>query len=117
MSLVELLDKWQRILRLQDWDIIIKFVSPTELKSGREAEILIHRRYKRAYIKVVDPKYDWPNDHFDLEFNSPSAPTYLERLVLHELIHLVVYKFENEDQEEEIVEQLTKALLSLGAER
>ena len=53
MSLVELLEKWQKILRLQDWDIIIKFVSPTELKSGREAEILIHRRYKRAYIKVL----------------------------------------------------------------
>lgn len=112
-----LLEKWQKILRIQDWDIEVQLVSPNKLTTGEQGEILIHRKYKRALIKLVDVKFDWPRDDFDLHYNNPNNPDYLEHSLVHELVHIVVYKFETEFEEEQIVEQITKALMFLGAER
>lgn len=112
-----LLDKWKKILRIQDWDIEVQLVSPNKLTTGEQGEVAIHRKYKRALIKLTDVKFDWPRDDFDLIYNNPNDSNYIEHNLVHELIHIVVYKFETEFEEEQIVEQITKALMHLGAER
>lgn len=66
------LNKWQDILRLRDWDIIVKIVKTKWRKSG---DIKIDLEDKKAVLLV----------------NHRSKCTNLEELVVHELLHLKLY--------------------------
>jgi hypothetical protein len=66
------LDKWQSILRLRDWDIIVKIVKTSWRKSG---DIKIDLDDKKAVLLV----------------NHSSKRENLEELVIHELLHLKLY--------------------------
>jgi hypothetical protein len=66
------LNKWQDILRLRDWDIVIKIVKTKWRKSG---DIKIDLEDKKAVLLV----------------NHTPKCTNLEELVIHELLHLKVY--------------------------
>ena len=67
-----LLNKWQAILRLQDWDIKIKIIRTKWRKSG---DIKIDMEDKLAVLMVN---------------HTPKCEN-LEELVLHELIHLKLW--------------------------
>jgi len=71
-KLEELLNKWQDILRLRDWDIKIQIVETEWRKSG---DIKIDMDDKKAVMLIN---------------NNPKS-TNLEELVVHELLHLKLW--------------------------
>jgi len=71
-KLEELLNKWQDILRLRDWDIKIHIVEKEWRKSG---DIKIDMDDKKAIMLV----------------NSNPKSNNLEELVVHELLHLKLW--------------------------
>ncbi|WP_066498182.1 hypothetical protein [Abyssisolibacter fermentans] len=71
-KLEELIDKWQDILRLRDWDIKLKIVDTEWRKSG---DIKIDMDDKKAVMLIN---------------NNPKS-TNLEELVVHELLHLKLW--------------------------
>ena len=66
------LKKWQSILRLRDWDVIVEIVKTSWRKSG---DIKIDLDDKKAVLLVN---------------HSPKREN-LEELVIHELLHLKLY--------------------------
>jgi hypothetical protein len=118
----EYLSKWQRVLRLSDWDIKLTTVSADWRKSG---DVKIDRDNSMAAVLLHE---SIPDEH-------------LEEVVVHELLHLKVYGMDQmierliellypeEDDPgrafamdsfmlelESTVEDLTKALLTAGGE-
>ncbi len=118
----ECLRKWQRVLRLSDWDIRLTTVSTDWRKSG---DVKIDRDNRMAAVLLHE---SIPEEH-------------LEEVVVHELLHLKVYGMdqmierliellypEEEDpgrafamdsfmlELESTVEDLTKALLTAGGD-
>ena len=67
------LDKWQAILRLKDWDIQLQTVDRSWRKTG-DIKIDVCDRNAILLINVFDPKQ-----------------TNLEKLIIHELLHLKLY--------------------------
>ena len=65
-------NKWQDILRLRDWDIVVKIVKTKWRKSG---DIKIDLEDKKAVLLV----------------NHTPKCTNLEELVIHELLHLKLH--------------------------
>lgn len=80
----EYLNRWQDILRLKDWDIVIKIVKTKWRKSG---DIKIDLEDKKATLLV----------------NHTPRCTNLEELVIHELLHLKLYA----------MDQMIEGLLSI----
>ena len=80
----EYLNRWQDILRLRDWDIVIKIVKTKWRKSG---DIKIDLEDKKATLLV----------------NHTPKCTNLEELVIHELLHLKLYA----------MDQMIEGLLSI----
>ena len=80
----EYLNRWQDILRLRDWDIVVKIVKTKWRKSG---DIKIDLDDKKAILLV----------------NHTPKCTNLEELVIHELLHLKLYR----------MDQMLEDLLSL----
>ena len=72
IKLEELLNKWQHILRLRDWDIKLKIVDKEWRKSG---DIKIDMDDKKAVMLIN---------------NNPKS-TNLEEVVVHELLHLKLW--------------------------
>jgi hypothetical protein len=66
------LHRWQDILRLRDWDIVVKMVKTKWRKSG---DIKIDSEDKKAVLLV----------------NHTPKCTNLEELVIHELLHLKLH--------------------------
>lgn len=118
----ECLRKWQRVLRLSDWDIRLTTVPTDWRKSG---DVKIDRDNRMAAVLLHE---SIPDEH-------------LEEVVVHELLHLKVYGMDQmierliellypeEDDPgrafamdsfmlelETTVEDLTKALLTAGGE-
>ncbi|HOP26876.1 MAG TPA: hypothetical protein PLM22_06365 [Candidatus Sabulitectum sp.] len=118
----ECLRKWQRVLRLSDWDIKLTTVSTDWRKSG---DVKIDRDNRMAAVLLHE---SIPEEH-------------LEEVLVHELLHLKVYGMdqmierliellypEEEDpgrafamdsfmlELETTVEDLTKAMLTAGGE-
>ncbi len=67
-----LISKWQDILRLRDWDVILTIVNTPWRKSG---DIKIDITDKKAVLLI----------------NSTPKSTNLEELVVHELLHLKLW--------------------------
>lgn len=70
--LQDLMNKWQSILRLMDWDISLKIVEKEWRKSG---DIKIDTANKKAIMLIN---------------NNPTC-TNMEELVVHELLHLKLW--------------------------
>lgn len=104
-----LLAKWQKILRLQDWHIKVRFVRGHEI-AGYQARATIYLNYKQAIIKLRDP-IDWTDKDF---------PDDSEVDLVHELIHLHIRTFDSTKPEtpekvalEQVDELLARALVGL----
>ena len=72
-----LLVEWQRLLRLQDWDIKVEFVHHHSLGRGGFGEVNWTLEKKTATINMVHPEE--LSKH--LEYNP-------EKTLVHELLHL-----------------------------
>ena len=85
-KLEQLVRKWQKILRLQDWKIEVKWVNRNELDSGSNAEVSLCVNQKVATVGVIKPEdhSTWNNKEQDIE-----------KSIVHELLHLPLQSIEN----------------------
>lgn len=67
------LKKWQNILRLRDWDIVVRIVETKWRKSG---DIKVDLEDKKAVLLINQ---------------NPRSCENVEELVIHELLHLKLY--------------------------
>ena len=72
IKLEELLNKWQHILRLRDWDIKLKIVD-------------------KEWRKSWDIKIDMDDKKAVMLINNNPKSTNLEEVVVHELLHLKLW--------------------------
>ena len=108
-DLEKLLAKWQRLLRLQDWNIQVRFVRGHEIDDC-QARIKHNDNYKCAIVKLRDPQ-DWPPGDW---------PEDSESDLVHELLHLHMSPFDGskaDTQEavclEQAIECITQALVKV----
>ena len=82
-QLQKLCQRWQKVLRLQDWTITIRFAERRDFRSQTSiGETNIDFNNKIARVKILnaeDMKYEYPNG------TQPVAA-----IVIHELVHLHV---------------------------
>lgn len=70
---------WQRLLKLSDWQVIVKISRASEFRSpGRMGEVLYTLSKKSAIIRLLDP-----NDYSNVDFPQDHVMT-----LVHELSHL-----------------------------
>lgn len=85
-NLKDLCAKWQMILRLQDWDVEVKYSRDRDFNSpGCQAECRIADTLKKAYIRIQDP----------VDYDSV-GPQDIEQSLVHELVHLHTHGFTKE---------------------
>lgn len=117
-----LYEKWIRILRLQDWEIVLKTnVSPGKMPGKACAGCAtFDRASKQAVIEIADPqKY---------ENNMPEFVMDWEQVLVHEMMHLKLALVDDLADDEsvqsavvdQLVDELAKSLVAAyreGAER
>lgn len=104
--------EWQKILRLQDWDVRVSVERASDMKLKHvngECEWVLQT--KQAHIRILDP-IDYPQD--------TGWPQDMEQVLIHELLHLHFAPFdafENNTHEhtsmEQAIDMIAGALLSL----
>jgi len=103
--------KWQRILRLQDWNVRTSIVRERDMRtSGGNAEISVNIQHRLADLRLLDPIDFNPNDH---------NPQDMEQHLVHELLHIHLWPFTEElngplaDAEEQAINMIAGALIRL----
>ena len=101
--------EWQKLLRLQDWRVVVRLVRRYEMDdSDAWGECDWNLSNKRATIRVLDPQDAKPGSGYDPE-----------SVLVHELVHLHIAPFrpERDSLAERLMEQaincLEGALISL----
>jgi hypothetical protein len=88
VDLVVICREWQKILRLEDWEIHISTCKYHELTdTDRFAEVVYSIPKKRAIIRILDPD-DWDPQDPDFDTTVADPVRKVEFSVIHELIHL-----------------------------
>lgn len=81
-ELEKLLKKWQKTLRLTDWNIQVKIARANEMtREGVQGENMYSVPLHSSFIKIVDP-VDWETDFCEEQD--------MEKTLVHELMHLVL---------------------------
>jgi hypothetical protein len=108
---------WQRLLRLQDWDVDVRVVRRATLGSPGSCGSCEGGTYRRAIIRIADP--------VDFTPDEPARLRDMEDTLLHELLHLHLHDLrvprakegerETAEQiaEERAIEAVVGALLTL----
>jgi hypothetical protein len=110
-KLQSLLAKWQKILRLQDWDVTIEF----KRYNFFNGEYNVAKTIFREAIKSANVFIMADIDRFDANLSKD-----IELDVVHELIHLHTMTFGDEDyrlSEEQATEAMAKAFVGLDREK
>lgn len=111
----ELCRKWQKILRLEDWEIHTELFSAREFEEcDRQGEVVYDISTGQAIIHLLD---------VDARLNTP-FPYDMEKVLVHELLHLHFAIFEPEQEDklrhdlwERTVERMAKTMLLLYRQR
>lgn len=93
LNLNKLLKKWQKILRLQGWNITVKWGTSYDMQE-RFGRTKYSRRELHAEVLILreedfDPNHIMPYD--------------AEETLVHELLHLHIASFQDESPENDIV--------------
>lgn len=108
-NLDALLRKWSAILKLQDWELIARYVRLWDLREKSEGQATICLRLKMAAIRILDPV-----DYCDADWKQD-----VERTLVHELLHIHLEFFgkpaspTDDDMREQAVESITRALVEM----
>lgn len=78
--------EWQKVLRLEDWDVKVKLKRGRDLELGGAGECGWTIEKKQALIKITDSA-DYPPDCI--------IPQDMERTLVHELLHLHFAPFDD----------------------
>lgn len=106
----EKLPEWQKILRLQDWDVGVKLVRARDMGEGNLGEVKTNSEHKRAEISLLDPV-----DHDPVRQISYD----MEETLVHELLHLHFDPFLAKDEtseataQEQAINAMATALVTL----
>lgn len=110
-QLREKCSEWQRILRLQDWDVRTSIVRERDMVTkDSNAEISVNVPHRLAQLRMLDP-IDYSLDCLN--------PQDMERSLVHELLHIHLWTFTTDlsttlqDAEEQAINMITNALISL----
>jgi hypothetical protein len=98
---------WQRLLRLQDWELDVQFAVPPEIEEGAYGICRISDMYRRAKIRLLKPGC---TDKQGLVKNDITAT------LLHELIHIHIHTITGINKkayEEFVIEALAHAFAEL----
>lgn len=101
--------KWQKMLRLQDWDVKIDVRRGRDFNTDSQAEVTWLEEKKMAIIHLLDP-IDYDNKYF---------PHDHEVSIVHELLHLHMVRFAAESgtpediAQEQAINALSLALVGL----
>ena len=104
--------EWQRILRLQDWDVIVTVERASNMRvSEVNGECEWTLQTKQARIRILDP-IDYPDNI--------KWPQDMEQTLVHELLHLHFAPFDRFDREslehvtmEQAIDLIAGALVNL----
>lgn len=107
----DLCQKWQTLLRLRDWDIHVELFSAREFsEEDRQGEVFYDISTGQAIIHLLDV-----DDRLDTPF-----PYDLEKVLVHELLHLHFAMFEPEKEDslrhdlwERTVEKMAQVMLRI----
>ncbi|HEY9748532.1 MAG TPA: hypothetical protein V6C63_07630, partial [Allocoleopsis sp.] len=106
-------EHWQKILRLQDWQVEVKFSRASDLSSPTNSgQAHINSTHKAALIKLLDP--------IDQQDSDRMIEADQEETLVHELIHLHFDPFMDHSisprntAQEIAIEMLSQALVSLS---
>ena len=108
LDLDALVAKWQPILRLQDWDFVIKYQRASQFSDPVPAGscwFLIKKRH--CHIRILDP-IDFGTDF--------SPPMDIELTVVHEMLHPFIATFckaVQNAQMEQFIHAMSSALVGL----
>lgn len=116
-ELLERLEYWQKILRLQDWRIHVMMVDSDEIENNA-GQCHVHQHGKTAVIKLIKPEAYNRTSAFAKAFPDTLDT---EVTLVHELLHipfdgLFVEEEDNElrtDREESALELLAHALVKM----
>ena len=106
-ELKELCAYWQKVLRLQDWDVNIKIARVFEMHEDGIGEINMVMSLKKAFIQILDTNDSAPDEDKDIELT-----------LVHELVHLHLAEWSEQESGmpvsgEQAVDLLAKALVQL----
>jgi hypothetical protein len=93
---------WQRVLRLQDWDIKISFSRPPNMPDDCYGISCVMPMYRRSTIKILHPKY-----------NTAMVQNDLEATVIHELLHCHTHtiRMSRSSYEEFVIQALAEGFI------
>lgn len=104
---------WQKVLRLQDWTVKVRFVRQYDLHSSQQANCSSNCAKKCAQIRIVSPD----------DYSNPEWPQDVEKSLVHELLHLHTAPFTDVAPpplplmlEEQAIDSLAGAFVSLHRE-
>jgi hypothetical protein len=104
-NLQEMLAYWQKVLRLGDWDIDAELVPFGELEDGTMACNMVDLHMRVAKVSVCRPEDQSCFKGLLWEYD-------MERLLIHELIHIPLLAWEPEGELEECNHEFAINLLS-----
>lgn len=108
----ERLAHWQKILRLEHWDVAIHVVRASAMDPGNQASIGWTPEKRMARIKLADP-IDWPPG------TDEAFPQDMENSIVHELLHIHFRDVEKKSEEpsdertEQVIHVIACALVDL----
>lgn len=107
-EMVEFAKHFQNLLGLGEWEISIFIKSQKDLsRTDSLGANLTMARHKKAWIDLLDP-----HEHSD-----PEWPYDMQFVLIHEMLHTVLYplkvKTALEEEEETVINQLAYSLLDL----
>lgn len=107
-QLQERLAYWQKVLRLQDWNIYARIVRGYEMENPNAmAHINVVYCNKSAIIRIMDP-IDYEPDIV--------TPQDMEQSLVHELLHIHLWALNDDDthnEMEQAIEAMSMALVQL----
>ena len=102
---------WQKILKLDHWDISCELVHPSDI-DYKHGMCDVQASYLKAFIRIHNPKYA----------KNPERDNPIDRIIIHELLHchisMVIPREETHEpsEEERVVTLLEKAFYDLHQE-
>lgn len=114
------LDKWKKILRLQDWDITVELRRYIDLNGGEAvAKIRVNEWHRCATVYLLDPQ-----DYLLANFTHMVWGYDMEDGLVHEFLHIHLFPYTPEDTEsleytalEQSVSTITGALIETDRKR
>ncbi len=74
---------WQKILRLQDWDVSIRYNSAVDMAENNQGQIYLDCASRRAMINILQPnEYRTPIDKWKQD---------IDNTIIHELLHIITH--------------------------